>query len=551
MDFVNTAIAQVSDLFRSMTPGARITAGLLLAVVVVSLGYLYQQGTAGPDAFLFGGQPLSDSELNQIEAAIAQAGLSGNVRENNRLRIPAGQQAAYMAAVADAGALPRNFNTILEKAIDKGGPWESREATRERLRIAKQQTLSEIVRAMSWVDEAVVLYDEQPARGLSGTRQVTATVNVRPGLGETLDPRRGKMLKTLVARSVVGLQPEDVAVTNLGDGGTFGSDGGVDAEMFDDVYYQTKVAFELQKKHSILNALRDIPGARVEVNANLDDTVEELTHNVKPDPKPALLHETTTTETTKQSTTDGGGRPGTVAQGPNRQGTAEASQRQNQNETQSETSETENMVGQEQRTLRRKGYTPKEIWATVTIPSSHLESIWRQRNPDAKDPAKPEDLTIIKQALITDVENIVEPLVLLEANKGEDTYKYVRVVVVDTLPAPKIEPPTMASQAMAWTGRYWGTLTMLGVAMFSLLLLRSVVKGGPTTGSDGSFASPTLALESSEPSSRHAEDEAETPERPRLRLRKGDSLKDELVDIVREDPDSAAEILRSWIGKAG
>ncbi|MCI0492283.1 MAG: hypothetical protein L0Z07_05040, partial [Planctomycetes bacterium] len=70
MDFVNTAIAQVSDLFRSMTPGARITAGLLLAVVVVSLGYLYQQGTAGPDAFLFGGQPLSDSELNQIEAAI-------------------------------------------------------------------------------------------------------------------------------------------------------------------------------------------------------------------------------------------------------------------------------------------------------------------------------------------------------------------------------------------------------------------------------------------------------------------------------------------------
>ena len=42
MDFLNKAIAQLSDLFRSMTPGARITAGLLLAVVVVSMGYLFQ-----------------------------------------------------------------------------------------------------------------------------------------------------------------------------------------------------------------------------------------------------------------------------------------------------------------------------------------------------------------------------------------------------------------------------------------------------------------------------------------------------------------------------
>ena len=48
MDFLNKSIAQVSELFRSMTPGARLTAGLLLAVVVVSMGYLFRQGTAGP-----------------------------------------------------------------------------------------------------------------------------------------------------------------------------------------------------------------------------------------------------------------------------------------------------------------------------------------------------------------------------------------------------------------------------------------------------------------------------------------------------------------------
>ena len=40
MDFLNKAIAQLSELFRSMTPGARITAGLLLAVVVISVAVI-------------------------------------------------------------------------------------------------------------------------------------------------------------------------------------------------------------------------------------------------------------------------------------------------------------------------------------------------------------------------------------------------------------------------------------------------------------------------------------------------------------------------------
>src|SRR3990172_4094247 len=204
MDFLNRALAQLRDLFQTMPPGGRIVAGLLLAVVVTSMGYLFQQGTAGPDEFLFGGEYLPDSQLNRIEGAIAQAGLSGHKREGNRIRVPAGQKAAYLAAVADADALPPNFNTLLETALDKGGPWESREATRERLKIAKQQTLSEIVRAMSWVEDAVVLYDEQEPRGLSGAKLVTGSVNVQPTAGEVLDPRRTRALQTPVAPPPVG-----------------------------------------------------------------------------------------------------------------------------------------------------------------------------------------------------------------------------------------------------------------------------------------------------------------------------------------------------------
>ncbi len=546
MDFLNKAIAQLSELFRSMTPGARITAGLLLAVVVISLGYLFNQGTAGPDAYLFGAEPLSDGELNRIEAALGASNLTWE-RENNRIRIPVGQQPAALAAISDAGALPPNFNTILENALDKGGPWESREATRERLKIAKQQTLTEIVRAHHWVEDAVVLIDEQQPRGLSGVKQVTGSVSVRPRIGESLDPRRAQMLKKLVAHAVVGMRAQDVIVTDLGDGGSVGTDGQMYPELIEDEYLRTKIAFEMQKRESILSALRDIPGVRVEVNAELDDTVESQTITRKPDAKPVVSHEVETTEKSTQVTGNGGGQPGVVAQGPTRQG-ATTTPEQNKNETTSSSEERTNLVGIDETNTLKKGYTPKEVWATVTVPSNYVETLWKQRNPTVTDPPKPEDMRLVHDEVILKVENIVEPLLLLQAIKGENTYKHVRVVVLDSLPVTPIEPPTTASQALAWTGRYWSTLAMLGVAMFSLLVLRSVVKGASSLSSSGA-ATPELTVHGDEPPAA-ADEETAKAELPRIRLKKAKSLKDDLLQIVHEDPDAAADILRTWISKA-
>jgi flagellar M-ring protein FliF len=551
MDFLNKSIAQVSELFRTMTPGARVTAGLLLGVIVVSLGYLFRQGTAGPDAFLFGGQALSDADLNKIDLALGEAGLIG-VREGNRLRVPTGQQAAALAAIADADALPKNFHTVLEDALGKAAPWESSIATRERLKIAKQRQLTEIIRAMRWVDDAIVVYDEQPPRGITGTKQVTGSVSVWPAMGESLTPIRAKALQKLVAYSVVGMKPEDVAVTNSGDGGIYGQDGATSFELFEGEYYRTKIAFENQLRERIWNPLRDmIPGVRVEVSAELDATKEEITHTRKPDSKTAPLRVLETQESTIQSTGASGGQPGPIAQGPTRQG-ATASPEQNKNETKNSTEETENVVGIEESRVLKGGYIPKEINATVLIPSSYVESVWKSKNPTATDPPKPEDLVIVENQIKTTVENFVQPLLLLQATRGQNTYKYVHVHFLPSLPAPTLEPPSTTTQALAWAGRYWTTLAMLGMAMFSLLVMRSVVRGGPPAAGAGPSAASaglTLHTEDSQP---RQEDDSDVPEndRPRLRLKKNKSVKDDLVEIVHEDPDAAAEILRSWIGKA-
>jgi flagellar M-ring protein FliF len=214
------------------------------------------------------------------------------------------------------------------------------------------------------------------------------------------------------------------------------------------------------------------------------------------------------------------------------------------------TDEANNLVGQEQRALQRTGFTPKEDWATVTIPRSYVESIWKQRNPDAKAPPKPEDLTNIQQTLVTQVEEIVLPLLTRQNKSGEDEYKHVQVAIVDSIPMPTIVPPSLASTALAWTGRYWSSLAMIGVAMFSLLVLKSVVKGGPIGGSPLA-GTPALTIHADENGNTEGGGNADEPPRSRLRIKKGVSLKDDLAEMVKEDPDGAAAILKSWIGKAG
>src|SRR3954468_4401665 len=435
MDFLNKAIAQLSELFRSMTPGARITAGLLLAVVVISVGYLFQHSSTGPDAYLFGGEPISSGPLDRIEAAIAKAGLSDFQREGFRIRVPSGQQAKYLAAVADAGALPANFNTILENALDKGGPWESREATRERLKIARQATLSEIVRAMPWVENAVVLYDEHESRGLrdlSPVKQASASVSVKPIVGESLTPPRVKSIQKLVA-SAVSMKPGEVAVTNLGEGGVYGSDSEITADIFEDgSLMQTKVAFESQKRDSIMKSLQNIPGVRVEVNADFNDAIEQTTRSIKPDK--AGVTPSRTTESKQEwlkPTTKSPGQPGVVAQGPKRQAASESAQ-QNNSKTTNTVDEAENVVPVEENRTLRKGYSPKEVWATVTIPSGFIENLRKSRNSTATAAPKQRDLTPAQRGNVTKVENIVEPLLILQVNKGQDQYKHVRVVVLDS-----------------------------------------------------------------------------------------------------------------------
>jgi flagellar M-ring protein FliF len=180
--------------------------------------------------------------------------------------------------------------------------------------------------------------------------------------------------------------------------------------------------------------------------------------------------------------------------------------------------------------------------------------VWRETDPNAKPDQKPTsaELTQIEEDLVN---NKIKPTVarLFPKELAEFALDNVNVTVFQTLtPDPVMEPP-VASRAMAWAGRNSNSLVMVGLAMMSLAMLRSMMKSIPPADRTVTFAEPAFPETSEAPqrAAKPAEEAAKKePGRPKLRLKKGPTLKDDLIEMVKEDPDGAAAILKTWIGNA-
>ncbi len=557
---MNDLIRQVRELFESMTPGARLTAGLLVAVVVVSLGFLFQQTTAGPDEYLFGAEPLSGSQINAISAAMSQAGLNDFEVEGSRIRVPRSQRHEYIAAVADAGALPTGAKDFMSKALESD-MFMPREVKQQKIKLALEQELSHVIGWFPWVQQASVIYDLKSTRGPRPKEVGSATVSIMPAPGQEVDGRRIRNIQRLVAGGFTSMSPEDVTVNNLGGEDSFGGlSGGVDAGEFESPYHRERVRVENEVRRKILSELSYIPGVRAQVSAQLDDRVETRTFDTQPDPQAVSIGETTSVEEITESTKDNAARPGLTSQGPRGVGNDNVPQRENSRTVRNETGSTTNVVGEQKKEEVRIGLAAKEIHASVQIPRDYVIDVWRQKellvNGKEPDTIDVTSLKSMEDEQVRKVQRAVKPL--LPTQLGEDDYQQVNVVVFDTVTSEPLPAPSLANNALGWLSSNGQTLAMVGVAMISLVMLRSFLNGSSESDPDAP-AGPILQLNSDGEVALTAAgsagvdesgDEDSEDKKRRLKLRKADSLADDLTEIVREDPDAAAAILRSWIGKA-
>ncbi|MCA9245974.1 MAG: hypothetical protein KDA42_02635 [Planctomycetales bacterium] len=554
MDFLTPFVTQARDLFRSMTPGARVTTGLLLAVLAVSVAYLFQSQTSGPDAFLMGGEPFSASQLPAMEAAFSKANLTDYEVEGNRIRVPRGQQASYMGALADAGALPANFGSYLAKALDDDDVFASNQQRATRLNIAKQNELALILRSMQGIENASVLYDVKKGTGLErGKDTISATVSIKPLGSQPLDGARVPMIRHLVAGAIAGLEPSSVTVADLnGRHYPAGTDAnGPTTDPLEDPYYARKRHYEGELKEKIVQALRFIPGADVQVTAMLSRELRNVTKATTFDAKSVAGITESQTQTNKSENTPPQGRPGPEANGPGGGPTTLSSFKAN---TTSEETTNEKGIFHVPTTVTEKeeiGLIPQRVKVSVGIPSSYYVQVWQERNKPAEgeEPKAPDAKSLADLEVETEnkIQHAIAPL-LPPVPAGDDPFPHVAVTSYDSLSVEPIPEPGFAEQLFGWLGQYWTTMGMLGLALFSLLTLRSILKTPSPASAGAERAGSGLSLLSDEEEEDEEEEEAQ---RLKRRITQTRNLKDDLAELVQEDPDAAANILRNWISAAG
>jgi len=554
MDFLNRSFDQIKDLFTSITPGARITAGLLLVVIVVSLVFLFQGPMSSSGNFLLGGRAFSVSELEAIEGAFAKAGLSNYELEGNRVRVPAAKKAEYIAALAENDALPANFSDIFAREARGASPFETKEQAEQRWRTAKQRELAMTISHIRGISMAQVIYDEVEKPGFPRKIEKTATVAVK-AIGNTeLEQHQIRAVRHLVSAAFAGLQREDVTITDLNTGRSHGGSGGEFATIEEDPYFERKRYYERLWQEKIAQTVDFVPGVEVTVDVTLKEDTLLREDTVTVDPKPVTFESNTVEKSSVNSKVGPRGRPGVVAQqnGAANQGSSIGGAA-NESKTE-ETKENIRRIGGHTRTVRdTAALVPKKVTAVVGVPSSYYLKIWNEQNPAApgEEPEKPDaqQLAAIENQVVTKIEDMVVTL-LPEIDRTEDKYPLVKVKTVDTLTPEPIEPPGLAQNAGAWLADNWSTIGMMLVGTFGLFLLRGMVKqrpAPPPAAAETSGDRPRLSVVGDEEEEHPAEEEQA---RARRFANASTNVREELAAMVRENPDAAANILRSWIGEA-
>jgi flagellar M-ring protein FliF len=304
----------------------------------------------------------------------------------------------------------------------------------------------------------------------------------------------------------------------------------------------------------------------VDVNVEIDPTLNEETDILTYNDKPTTIQSTTSKKDATSQKQTAGGRPGTE---PNALANKGASL--NNPGAPDQSSITKELVENDKRvtgnTLTRTekaGLQTLRAAFTVSVPFSYYQKAatvrWLALNPGklASDapPFTEAELLRVKKETETNIQLTLTPI-LPKGAAGEDKLPKVNVTDYLDMPVPGPPLPSTTALALEWLSESWQTLALFGMVGVALMSLRSFAKVAPSSNDSAFERGFDLPLDDASDIdlSSLTEEESnlfvdppnsENPPKPRL-ITTGGDVKTDLTSMVRENPDAAATLLRNWI----
>jgi len=183
----------------------------------------------------------------------------------------------------------------------------------------------------------------------------------------------------------------------------------------------------------------------------------------------------------------------------------------------------------------------------IAVPTSYFAKVWRNQHPPApgEEPREPAaaDIAQIRQEETAKIKQLVAG-VLPQAEGQADPSQLVQVSDFQHIAPAPLPEPGAAETVATWLGIHGSSLGLLVLGLAALAVLRSAIRAIP----------PGETIDGSEPAAAAAPDGEKGAgeageERPLRRFSGTDkSLREDLSALVASDPETAASILRNWIG---
>jgi flagellar M-ring protein FliF len=557
---------QLKGLYLSMTPGNRILTVLLALVLLVSLGWLIGGSIKPADpqskyVLVFDGYNFDSKDKIAVQAALSKANLRDHVWLGDQLRVLKSQEATYTAQIAAEKAIRIPGNSSFQTAKDLS-PWDSNLSKTAKMFQAKAQDVADSISKLEGIKSAEVLPNTRRDwdRNVWARKDVcTVAVNVETIGYKPLSIETVSAVGGLVS-AAFGTDPK---LVNIVDGKNNRIYNGGGEEIGGATNYSRAQSSEEEKWTNKIQGLLNIKGLQVATTVILSKDIEKFFKVQHEKPK-AQIHEHVRGTDYRNEGGDRYGRPGHEAQ-MNRplldprvgiSGGRLITDKTHEQET------TWGIQG-----IETKGenipLVPERIFASLRIPEEYVRDLWiaKNRTKESANPEPtPEQIEDEKETMRVSTRRLVGKLLEDYRNpKSPDPLDCVEVAFYDKIPEPEPIPLTTMQIIGKWLSEHWQTLGLMGLVLAGLCILWAVsrpkkpepivIYEAPEIPMDV-FEAHAQAKADAEAAAAEEEDEFGVKRTLGGFDKSIRSLQEEIAELIEENPDAAAAVLRQWIGNA-
>jgi flagellar biosynthesis/type III secretory pathway M-ring protein FliF/YscJ len=542
MEFIKKQFEQIKEYLGSLSTSQSLVIFLLVVMIVVALFWTIYQ-TAKPEMVPLLEQALSDTEIASYENKLELWSVSYRV-ENNKILVKRQDRDRLIARLGQDNALPADMSESWKKLITESDMWLTQEDRQNRWKLALEQRLGQIIQLMDGVQKAYVIINPGSKRLLSDGPSSDPSASVYLSMQSGITPSKPMVISVaaMVAGAVDRLARDRVQV--IANGVPCRVPG--DSNPFAGEELDMQRAYEKHFSDKIQQVLA-INNVQVGVFVELENETIQTTEQKYGDP--IVSKERSDENLSKPVTPAGepGVRPNT---GLSVQVPGAGGQESSQNETETEYSGLRDLT---QVVKHSNPGSVKTIRATVNIPYTYFVEIFKQQTGKEEKPSAVQ-LEPIIQAQEDNIRKKIIPIINASDPASVEVSYFFDVQSMPLETALAASGPTSLPQIT----QYAKPVGLIVLAFTSLLMVLMMLKKassnvaiqGLENKENANEQTPALEVDSGpigEASSSDGVLEGIEVDEDTLRTRK---MAEQVASLVKEDPASAATLVRQWIIKS-